>query len=175
MSNDQFFEEEEDLARSQAQASARADRGRSDGRPRSGKLAARGTGASAPSSPVVSKRRPPSFALVVAIAVVALVVGVCVGYFIAMAVVDRSMVSNQVVQTAQTDTATSTDAGEESGMPDGHPDISSMLNPDGTVNEEAVEAYKAEHAASQTEEGDDAGAASATDGETGTEEGTSQE
>lgn len=154
MSNDdQFFEEEESLARQQAGAGARAGRAGADARREPARTPARGSGSPASPAPAPSKRRPPSFALVVAIAAVALILGICVGYFIAMAVVDHSSTSNQVVQTTQSGSSASTGAEDESGMPEGHPDISSMLNADGSVNEEAVEAYKAERASEQAEEG----------------------
>lgn len=154
MSNDdQFFEEEESLARQQAGAGARAGRAGADARREPARTPARGSGSPASPAPAPSRRRPPSFALVVAIAAVALILGICVGYFIAMAVVDHSSTSNQVVQTTQSGSSASTGAEDESGMPEGHPDISSMLNADGSVNEEAVEAYKAERASEQAEEG----------------------
>lgn len=178
MSNDdQFFEEEESLARQQAGAGAQAGRLRAAARPESARTPAGRSGSPASSAPAPSKRRPPSFALVVAIAAVALILGICVGYFIAMAVVDHSSTSNQVVQTTQSGSSASTGAEDESGMPEGHPDISSMLNADGSVNEEAVEAYKAERATEQAEEGDgeDAEASSADAGDASEDEAETAE
>ena len=178
MSNDdQFFEEEESLARQQAGTGARAGRAGADARREPVRTAARGSGSPTSSAPAPSKRRPPSFALVVAIAAVSLILGICVGYFIAMAVVDHSSTSNQVVQTTQSGSSASTGAEDESGMPEGHPDISSMLNADGSVNEEAVEAYKAERATEQAEEGDgeDAEASSADAGDASEDEAETAE
>ena len=140
---DPFFEDEEDLARSQA------------ARPSASASAAKKppkTTASPASA--VSAKKPPSFALVVAIAVVALLLGVGIGYFWAMAVVDRSGTAQ--VQTTTSPTISTGASSDEEGMPEGHPDISAMMNPDGSINEDAVEAFKAQRAASQQEQDDTA-------------------
>lgn len=148
---DPFFEEEAELARAQAQACSAKSKKQPAVR------AQPPAGATA--------RKPPSFAMVVAIAAVALVLGVCIGYFIAMSVVDRtssdtgqvsSSSSGQVAQTARTDSSGADDA----SMPEGHPDIASMLNSDGTVNQEAVEEYKARAAAASADDGQSDGAQS---------------
>lgn len=131
--NDPFFEDEEDVARAQATAT-----------PRASKAAPVASAASSKGA-----RKPPSFGWVVAIAVVALLLGVGIGYFWAMAVVDHSPSSSSSTVTL---TSTSEMDGEAVGMPEGHPDISSLMNPDGTRNEEALAAYRAEQAAKQGEE-----------------------
>lgn len=128
--NDPFFEDEEDVARAQATVTPQVSK----------------------SAPVASAaapkdaRKPPSFGWVVAIAVVALLLGVGIGYFWAMAVVDHGPSSDgstvALAPTSDTD-------GEATGMPEGHPDIASMMNADGTPNEEALAAYRAERAAKQ--------------------------
>ena len=154
MSNasDPFFEEEEELARSQA-SSAKASKG-SKGASASGKAAPKG-------GPVkTGGRKPPSFGLAVAIAVVALLLGVGIGYFAAMAVVDRSDGANPSAATVPAATTAGEEA-ESGELPSGHPDIASMMNPDGTVNEEAVEAFKASRAAQDSSSaGDTAGSES---------------
>ena len=89
------------------------------------------------------------------IAVVALLLGVCIGYFAAMMAVGGA-VDVEHSSTSTTTVVTTTGEGDASaastdalGMPSDHPDISSMINPDGTVNEEALAAYKAQRAAEQ--------------------------
>ncbi len=93
--------------------------------------------------------KPPSFGLVVAIALVALLLGVGIGYFAAMAVVDRS---NGNVPDGSPAVQSSGEEGE--ALPSGHPDIASMMNPDGTVDQEALEAYKASRASQGAEAGE---------------------
>jgi len=134
MSN-QFFEDEEELARAEA-AAQRAPKPKAKPAPKPAQAPAQASGA-----------QPPSFALVGAIAVVALLLGVCIGYFVAMAVVDRSPDDAAPAGTTQQAVVSGADAADASGMPSDHPDISSMINPDGTVNEEALAAYKAQRAA----------------------------
>lgn len=136
--SNQFFEEEEELARRQDAASATSARASKS----------KSAAPAAKKAPSRSGSKPPSFALVVAIAIVALLLGMGIGYFIAMATVGSvSTVSHTVDTTAQT---VSVD-GEGESLPSGHPDISSMMNADGSVNEEALEAYKASRAAKGSE------------------------
>lgn len=141
--NDPFFEDEEDLARAQATPSQKSAK-------------AAPAAKAAPSGP-----KPPSFALVVGIAVVALLLGIAIGYFFAMSVVDRShSTSTQPTATSSSSLLTADEGEADAAMPEGHPDIASMMNPDGSVNEEAVEAFKAQRAADQEgQEDQDAGAA----------------
>ncbi len=92
--------------------------------------------------------KPPSFGLVVAIAFVALLLGIGIGYFAAMAVVDRSGGA------ADGSPAVQSSGAEGEALPSGHPDIASMINPDGTVDQEALEAYKASRASQGAEAGE---------------------
>lgn len=166
---DQFFEEEEELARKQA------DAGTAKGQP---KQAEKTTKTPAAQASAKGGAKPPSFAMVVVIALVALLVGVCIGYFFAMLVVDRTDASVSTTSTSQVVATTSGDASStladmESEMPEGHPDITSMMNADGTVNQEAVDAYKAQIAQEK-----EAGAASddstSADGDASGDEGASE-
>ena len=61
-------------------------------------------------------------------------------------VVDRPASDAAVVPAA------SQAAQEEGSLPSGHPDIASMMNPDGSVNQEAVDAFKASRAAQDSNE-----------------------
>lgn len=138
INSNQFFEEEEELARRQDVAPATGVRS-----PKS-----KGATPTAKKTSSHSGSKPPSFALVVAMVIVALLLGIGIGYFIAMATVGSvSTVSHTVDTTAQTVSAD----GEGESLPSGHPDISSMMNADGSVNEEALEAYKAGKAAGSSE------------------------
>lgn len=141
MQTDDFFEEEADLARDQIGSAKPA---KTDA-----PVKAQSRPVAAPSSPALSTAKPPSFLNVVLIAVAALVLGIGIGYFIAMTVVDRT--SSGDASTAATSSVVaegqSQDIPDVGEMPSDHPDISSMMNPDGSINEEAVAQYKAERAA----------------------------
>ena len=141
MQTDDFFEEEADLARDQV-VSAGTGKNAASGK-------ARKTPAAPSASPARSAAKPPSFMNVVLIALAALILGIGIGYFIAMTVVDRTSSSNSASVSAPAVTmgTESQDIPETGEMPSGHPDISSMMNPDGSINEEAVAQYKAERAA----------------------------
>lgn len=156
---DQFFEEEEELARKDARPAVGATKAKRAAAPTS--ASGRSGGAPTGKAAAPSDHRPPSFALVVAIALVALLLGICIGYFFAMSVVgggstagDASAASQQSVVAASSDASSmAVSTGDSAEMPAGHPDISSMMNEDGTVNQEAVDAYKAQLAAAQGESG----------------------
>lgn len=170
---DQFFEDEEELARAQAEEAPRT-------RP-SAPSDQNGVSAAAPQG---GTRKPPSFGMVVAIALVALVLGFGLGYFAAMSVVDKespttdgSIVSSMGSSSSSesNDALSSVDASE--GMPEGHPDLSQFMNADGSVNEEALEEYRAERAAESGEDEADASseessAAETTEGEAASSEST---
>ncbi len=136
--SDQFFEEEEDLARQQA--SPVKDGGKAKSKVK----------AQVQTQKTATGHKPPSFALAVLIAVVALLLGVGIGYFAAMAVVDRSDGAAGSTTPAASAVLGSS---EEGSLPSGHPDIASMMNPDGSVNQEALDAYKASRASQQSSEG----------------------
>lgn len=145
---DQFFEEEEELARKDARP-AGASKACPAQQPAKGAAPRSAAPANAP--------KPPSFAQVVAIAAVALLLGIGIGYFAAMAVVDRTA-TDAAPQAQQAVVAADDSVGgtiSEAEMPAGHPDIASLMNPDGTVNQEAVDAYKAQLAADKADAGED--------------------
>lgn len=138
---------------SQAEPAARRARG-----PKGGDAPSRGRDAS-------GRRRPPSFGRVVVITVVALALGFALGYFFALAQVSASIDSlygqlqggsSSTSSTSSTSTLSSSSSegsvsvNESAGLPSGHPDLSSMINDDGSVNEEALAAYKAQMAAASS-------------------------
>ena len=134
--SDQFFEEEGDLAQKRASQALESGNAKSKYKAQVQTKSQRGAG-------IV---KPPTPGLVAAIAVVALLLGMGIGYFVAMAVVDRPASDAAVVPAA------SQTAQEEGSLPSGHPDIASMMNPDGSVNQEAVDAFKASRAAQDSNE-----------------------
>ena len=134
--SDQFFEEEGDLAQKRASQALESGNAKSKYKAQVQTKSQRGAGIA----------KPPTPGLVAAIAVVALLLGMGIGYFVAMAVVDRPASDAAVVPAA------SQTAQEEGSLPSGHPDIASMMNPDGSVNQEAVDAFKASRAAQDSNE-----------------------
>ena len=134
--SDQFFEEEGDLAQQRASQALESGNAKSKYKAQVQTKSQRGAGIA----------KPPTPGLVAAIAVVALLLGMGIGYFVAMAVVDRPASDAAVVPAA------SQTAQEEGSLPSGHPDIASMMNPDGSVNQEAVDAFKASRAAQDSNE-----------------------
>lgn len=134
--SDQFFEEEGDLAQKRASQALESGNAKSKYKAQVQTKSQRGAGIA----------KPPTPGLVAAIAVVALLLGMGIGYFVAMAVVDRPASDAAVVPAA------SQTAQEEGSLPSGHPDIASMVNPDGSVNQEAVDAFKASRAAQDSNE-----------------------
>ena len=79
--SDQFFEEEDELLAEQAQRPQAKTQQRPSGATPSGRPAPRG---SAQQGTPRRGRKPPSFAMAVAIAVVALILGFALGYFVAL-------------------------------------------------------------------------------------------
>ena len=160
MSNttDQFFEDEEDLAREQSAAGGKDRKGRpapdASGKPAAGGKPAGKARAATPATPAAGGKggaKPPTFGMVVAIAAVALVLGVCIGYFFAMSVVDKTRsAGTAATTTAATTSASTSDSTDDTGsLPSGHPDLSTLMNADGTVNEEALAEYRAKRAAEE--------------------------
>ena len=151
--NDQFFEEEEELARAEAAEKAVAKRAPKAAAQAAGNPAVKRAPKAA--QPAAGGPNPPSFARVCVIAAVALLLGVCIGYFAAMMAVggtvdaEHSTTSTTTVVTTTGEGDASAASTDASGMPSDHPDITSMINADGTVNEEALAAYKAQRAAEQ--------------------------
>ena len=134
--SDQFFEEEGDLAQRRASQALESGNAKTKSKAQVQTKGQKDAGTT----------KPPTPGLVVAIAVVALLLGMGIGYFVAMAVVDRPVPDAAVVPAA------SQTAQEEGSLPSGHPDIASMMNPDGSVNQEAVDAFKASRAAQDSNE-----------------------
>ena len=146
---DQFFEDEESLT-GKASASAASPRPAKKAHP------------SASTAPVqAGKKRPPSFLMVVVIALVAPRQGVARGVFKARHTWSSKLEADHAVTAAQTSASsdgtssdgTSSDGtstvNEEAGLPEGHPDLASLMNADGTLNEEKLAEYKAQLEAAQ--------------------------
>lgn len=160
--SDQFFEDEESLT---GETSA----------PASTKAAGRAKAASprrASASPVPAQRgtrRPPSFFMVVVITVVALILGFALGYFTALNTWSSKLEADHAVTAGTTQAASGSaaaDAGtsvnEEAGLPEGHPDLASLMNADGSIDEEKLAAYKAQlEAARAASNGGDADSSAA--------------
>lgn len=95
--------------------------------------------------------KPPTFGMAAAAAAVALLLGVAIGYVAGMYVgANAGGRAGEVAGTATV--ATTTDAAGSSTdgeLPSGHPDLSQFMNADGTVNEEALAAYKEQRASEQ--------------------------
>lgn len=149
--SDQFFDDEDDLASGAAEASAAKEEPPARSKP------ARAKGpAPEPAKPA---RKPPSTAMAVGIAVVALFLGICIGYFFAMSVVSRtggvvdgltSASSTSVsTESASSDASSVSEAASEVELPSNHPDISQFMNEDGSINQEAIDEYKAQRAVRQ--------------------------
>lgn len=164
-SDDQFFEEEDDVAQGR-QASART---RPDGRgsaPRGqvscGQAPREHPDAPAPAKPGACK--PPSFAMVVAIAVVAVILGYALGYFMCLSTTSNKLTSEMSRYTtdvsyhdgeaagsgASDASSAASGVNDELGLPTGHPDLSSLINDDGSINEANFAAYKAQLAAASS-------------------------
>ena len=139
MSNgqDQFFEEEAQLAQpAKAQPKGKA-------------ASANAPAPKASAFTTTKPTRPPSFAMVVAIAAVALLLGFSIGYFVAVSTTAQRLadtVSDESFTSAPAATQSDNASGTQSALPSGHPDLSSFMNDDGTINEKAVEAFRAQNA-----------------------------
>lgn len=170
--SDQFFDDEDDLAREQEQAAKQPAR----------PAAAQGSGKKPELDAAEMKAaaarhgcKPPSFGMAVGIAAVALLLGICIGYFFAMNVVSRtgsvaidgtstmgtastSTTSTSATTSGSSDAATASDSSDEeasTALPEGHPDLSQFYNADGSLDEEAIAEWKAARAA-ETSSSDDA-------------------
>ena len=141
---DQFFEDEESLT-GKAPARAASPPPTKKAHP------------SATAAPVqAGKKRPPSFFMVVIIAIVALILGFALGYFTVLNTWSSKLEADHAVTAAQASASsdgassdgTST-VNEEAGLPEGHPDLASLMNADGTLNEEKLAEYKAQLEAAQ--------------------------
>lgn len=128
------------------QAAAAGKSGSRKSRPHTGgkREAATGT-AAAPAG-----RRPILFSRVVIIAIVALLLGVAIGYFACLAEVSNRInslyaglygTSSSTAASSGSSSSVSFDANTAAGLPSGHPDINSLLNDDGSINQDALVAY----------------------------------
>jgi hypothetical protein len=158
--NDPFFDDEEELA--QAEVAAAAEKPA----PAKAEKAAKTADAEKP-EPAGKVRKPPSFALVVAIAAVALLLGVCIGYFMAMAVVSSSTSATTASTTTVATASDDDDADDETGLPAGHLDLTQFESVDENGSSyydmDKVAAWRAEHEAdadddAEAADGDDAAA-----------------
>lgn len=87
--------------------------------------------------------KPPTFGMAVAIALVSLVLGLALGYFVGMYVASNSS-AVQSGASAHTQSAGATNVSGDTALPSNHPDLTQFTNPDGTVNQEALDQYLAE-------------------------------
>lgn len=157
--DDQFFEEEDALEQ-RAHEAAQAPKGKA------ARTQARPAPQQAPKVPAAKgARKPPSIGMVIAIAIVAVVLGYALGYFMCLRSTSVTLVNEMSQYTgdsyhsasdgtaagsaaADAETGSTGGVNDELGLPSGHPDLASLMNADGTLNEEAVAAYKAQLAAS---------------------------
>lgn len=114
---DEFFDDEQELmeAAGSAPSTARTDSPQ------------RGSAAGQPAAPAAGREAPP-FWMVVAIALIALVLGVVIGYLIGTSTAYSALEAAQSVE--MTDTASDTDS-STSMLPEGHPELS--IDEDGTA------------------------------------------
>lgn len=162
--SDQFFEDEESLstkAPASAPARGKAAKGGQASRGKASTASARTGAASAPAQ--TGTRRPPSFFMVVVIAIVAIVLGFALGYFTALNTWSSKLEADHAATSGATRTASDSSAdgsstvNEEAGLPEGHPDLASLMNADGSIDEEKLAAYKAQlEAAKAASNGGDA-------------------
>ncbi len=154
-----FFDDEEDIASPQRAAHDPAAKPAGKGR---GGAARRGqapatkpatkttagaqagtktAGARKPAGQGGAKVRRPSFAVVVAIAVVAIILGFALGYFVALAQVSSEIAALYAGDTSGTSlvgASAGVDVNSEADLPSGHPDLSGTINADGSINESAL-------------------------------------
>ena len=98
-------------------------------------------GARKPAGQGGAKVRRPSFAIVVAIAVVAIILGFALGYFVALAQVSSEIAALYAGDTSGTSlvgASAGVDVNSEADLPSGHPDLSGTINADGSINESAL-------------------------------------
>lgn len=150
-----FFDDEEDIASPQRAAHDPAAKPAGKGRggaARRGQAPATKTtagaqadakagGARKPAGQGGAKVRRPSFAVVVAIAVVAIVLGFALGYFVALAQVSSEIAALYAGDTSGTSlvgASAGVDVNSEADLPSGHPDLSGTINADGSINESAL-------------------------------------
>ena len=114
---DEFFDDEQELMEAAGSAPSTARTGSSKRRPASEK----------PAAPAAGCEAPP-FWMVVAIALIALVLGVVIGYLIGTSTAYSALEAAQ--STEMTGTASDTDS-STSMLPEGHPELS--IDEDGTA------------------------------------------
>lgn len=122
--NDEFFDDEQELMEAQLEAASEdADTVRDIADARREEHAA-----SEAEAPVPAARRDaPPFWMVLAIAVIALVLGIVIGYLIGTSATLAELESTSSQMAAQSEAS----GGSSSTLPEGHPDLS--INEDGTA------------------------------------------
>lgn len=122
--NDEFFDDEQELMEAQLEAASQdADTVRDIADARGEECAAPEAEAPAPAA----RRDAPPFWMVLAIAVIALVLGIVIGYLIGTSATLAELESASSQMTAQSEAS----GGSSSTLPEGHPDLS--INEDGTA------------------------------------------
>ena len=122
--NDEFFDDEQELMEAQLEAASEdADTVRDIADARRDEHAASEAEASAPAA----RRDAPPFWMVLAIAVIALVLGIVIGYLIGTSATLAELESASSQMAAQGEAS----GGSSSTLPEGHPDLS--INEDGTA------------------------------------------
>lgn len=122
--NDEFFDDEQELMEAQLEAASQdADTVRDIADARGEERAASEAKAPAPAA----RRDAPPFWMVLAIAVIALVLGIVIGYLIGTSATLAELESASSQMAAQSEAS----GGSSSTLPEGHPDLS--INEDGTA------------------------------------------
>lgn len=122
--NDEFFDDEQELMEAQLEAASEdADTVRDIADARRDEHAASEAEAPAPAA----RRDAPPFWMVLAIAVIALVLGIVIGYLIGTSATLAELESASSQMAAQGEAS----VGSSSTLPEGHPDLS--INEDGTA------------------------------------------
>ena len=122
--NDEFFDDEQELMEAQLEAASEdADTVRDIADARRDEHAASEAEALAPAA----RRDAPPFWMVLAIAVIALVLGIVIGYLIGTSATLAELESASSQMAAQGEAS----GGSSSTLPEGHPDLS--INEDGTA------------------------------------------
>lgn len=122
--NDEFFDDEQELMETQLEAASEdADTVRDIADARRDEHAASEAEAPAPAA----RRDAPPFWMVLAIAVIALVLGIVIGYLIGTSATLAELESASSQMAAQGEAS----GGSSSTLPEGHPDLS--INEDGTA------------------------------------------
>lgn len=123
---DEFFDDEEELMEA-----AEAPAAKPVATPRASRQAAAVSAGPAPAAETSGKRTPPPFWMVLAIAAIALLLGVVIGYLIGSSATLSAIESMQMITSSQ-DASSASDAGTSYELPEGHPDLD--VDADGTAH-----------------------------------------